>query len=766
MSCDEARERIELLPLEALEPDQLAALEAHLLRCGECRAASEALLAAYGAFAAQVAEDAGEAPAGARERVLAAASAGERGEWDVLDQQKKPVVAEASPVDPARVEAVGQKIALSCSYCHAHAGREEVVFCASCLAPHHAECFSAHGRCSLPGCQETETVRPGRTEAPAAPRRARGKLLLLVCAAAVPAAAAALAWSQWSLRARTDALRARAYERELVERERELAEERARAAVERESRARLEAEREQQQVRADAQATVDLTLNDTPLEEAALSLGAQAQVNVIVDPQVRERVSVTLRQVTWREALEVLARLARCEVEDRGGGVFVLTQPPLVTISHTDANVRTVLQLLAAYSGRNVVIGPEVQGQVTPDLKEVRWDAALLAVAHAAGTRAWLVGEELIYVGATPPQGATPLQVASARAPAALAAGPTVDLELSGATVVEACAAIARAAQRPVEVQELARDDPRRVTLRLRATAWQTALHLVAERTDCQVTLEGAGAVVRPVVRLARLRTHQARLGELLPFLSGFELRGLNVVVGADAAGRTVSLDLSGARPGEALEGALAAAGCELVEEGRVRRVRVREGSQDPPAGRPAGRGHLELTALAQVAGRAQALLSGRVYREGERLLDFDEEPLGVVSAVGSERVQVTLEDGRVLTLDLDQRHIVPIPPPVAPAAAASRPSLGIAVEDLELGGGVRVMEVMPGGWAAAAGVRPGDVLISLDVRYADGRTVANLILNMQHLARALEAAEPGAPVELHVLREGKTLTLKGALPR
>ena len=39
------------------------------------------------------------------------------------------------------------------------------------------------------------------------------------------------------------------------------------------------------------------------------------------------------------------------EVEERPGDILLLTQPPKVTIQFTDANVRTVLQLLAAYSG-------------------------------------------------------------------------------------------------------------------------------------------------------------------------------------------------------------------------------------------------------------------------------------------------------------------------------------------------------------------------------------------------------------------------------
>ncbi|MBX3472561.1 MAG: iron chelate uptake ABC transporter family permease subunit [Planctomycetes bacterium] len=39
--------------------------------------------------------------------------------------------------------------------------RDEAAFCATCLAPHHADCFADHGHCAAPGCAERATVRAG-----------------------------------------------------------------------------------------------------------------------------------------------------------------------------------------------------------------------------------------------------------------------------------------------------------------------------------------------------------------------------------------------------------------------------------------------------------------------------------------------------------------------------------------------------------------------------------------------------------------------------
>lgn len=55
------------------------------------------------------------------------------------------------------------RVTLSCTYCHdglnPSAG-QALAYCASCLAPHHRDCFDDHGRCSAPGCAETRWVEP------------------------------------------------------------------------------------------------------------------------------------------------------------------------------------------------------------------------------------------------------------------------------------------------------------------------------------------------------------------------------------------------------------------------------------------------------------------------------------------------------------------------------------------------------------------------------------------------------------------------------
>lgn len=81
-------------------------------------------------------------------------------------------------------------VRVRCSYCHGALERDLAVFCASCLAPGHRECFAEHGRCPAQGCDETRIIEP-TVRKPSRPRRTR--LLPAVVAVLVGGGVAAVA---------------------------------------------------------------------------------------------------------------------------------------------------------------------------------------------------------------------------------------------------------------------------------------------------------------------------------------------------------------------------------------------------------------------------------------------------------------------------------------------------------------------------------------------------------------------------------------------
>lgn len=91
---------------------------------------------------------------------------------------------------------------------------------------------------------------------------------------------------------------------------------------------------------------------------------------------------------------------------------------------------------------------------------------------------------------------------------------------------------------------------------------------------------------------------------------------------------------------------------------------------------------------------------------------------------------------------------------------AMNRAMLGINVDDdasTSKGDGVHVAAVTPRGPAAAAGLRAGDVLLSMDGKALkkDGTETP-----YEKLRHQMEAKDPGAEAKLKVLREGKTIEL------
>jgi hypothetical protein len=70
---------------------------------------------------------------------------------------------------------------------------------------------------------------------------------------------------------------------------------------------------------------IDIDVVDMDLADVCDRIGRQVGQNILVDPTVRERVTVCLRDISWREAVDVIARMSRCEVQEHRDGFLVQT---------------------------------------------------------------------------------------------------------------------------------------------------------------------------------------------------------------------------------------------------------------------------------------------------------------------------------------------------------------------------------------------------------------------------------------------------------
>src|SRR5262245_27364904 len=125
---------------------------------------------------------------------------------------------------------------------------------------------------------------------------------------------------------------------------------------------------------------VSLDVRDADLADVLKAISRQVGVNIIADPEVKEKVTVELDRVAWRDALSVIARLAKCKVVDESDRLIRFTQPPSITMEFHDADIKVVLELLAKQAGVNIVYGSDLKGTVSLSLRDVPWMEALQAV--------------------------------------------------------------------------------------------------------------------------------------------------------------------------------------------------------------------------------------------------------------------------------------------------------------------------------------------------------------------------------------------------
>ena len=79
---------------------------------------------------------------------------------------------DAWETEAAPSAAVDLDVRLLCTYCKDGLGTTQAIYCATCLAPHHDDCFAEHGLCSAPGCVGRDVVRTAEpTRTATGPRR-------------------------------------------------------------------------------------------------------------------------------------------------------------------------------------------------------------------------------------------------------------------------------------------------------------------------------------------------------------------------------------------------------------------------------------------------------------------------------------------------------------------------------------------------------------------------------------------------------------------
>ncbi|HJU74901.1 MAG TPA: AMIN domain-containing protein [Gemmatimonadaceae bacterium] len=122
-----------------------------------------------------------------------------------------------------------------------------------------------------------------------------------------------------------------------------------------------------------------------------------AQERARADAMARDRAESD-RAERERVAREIAAR-ERAERERASAGLVDAAIAPTlqvrqrpqaqrITVTYNEADIRAVLAAFAGFSGRTIVVGKDVQGTVSAEIKDQPWDVALQAILTAQGLAA------------------------------------------------------------------------------------------------------------------------------------------------------------------------------------------------------------------------------------------------------------------------------------------------------------------------------------------------------------------------------------------
>lgn len=133
------------------------------------------------------------------------------------------------------------------------------------------------------------------------------------------------------------------------------------------------------------EARVSLRVEGRALSEIVQYLREVSGANIVVKEGGDTLISLDLTDVPWLDALELAAELAGCVADVQTAGVIVLEKPPRVDFVFNDAEITDVIDAIAAISGANVVVAPEVAGTLSLRLQDVPWREALDVAVKTLG---------------------------------------------------------------------------------------------------------------------------------------------------------------------------------------------------------------------------------------------------------------------------------------------------------------------------------------------------------------------------------------------
>lgn len=134
-----------------------------------------------------------------------------------------------------------------------------------------------------------------------------------------------------------------------------------------------------------AAGTMSFDFENIAIEEALEYIATEGDLAITLKGNIDAPVTLKLQDVLPEEALSVLASHVGATIERESDRSYRISPTPEMSVSYTDAPLQLVLNQLARQSGTDIVLSPDVEGNVNLQLKNVSWRQALNVVVKTSG---------------------------------------------------------------------------------------------------------------------------------------------------------------------------------------------------------------------------------------------------------------------------------------------------------------------------------------------------------------------------------------------
>jgi type IV pilus assembly protein PilQ len=148
-------------------------------------------------------------------------------------------------------------------------------------------------------------------------------------------------------------------------------------------KARAIREAYEEQLRRDRQ-EVTINVKNATVDQVVDEFRRQTGWNIVIDkkniPEDYRIDEFRVEKEKARAALDAFVEKAEISMEMVSPTLIMLSRPPRLTFNFRDADVKVVIDMIARVSGANLIVSPDVKGQITLSINNVPWQEVLNAV--------------------------------------------------------------------------------------------------------------------------------------------------------------------------------------------------------------------------------------------------------------------------------------------------------------------------------------------------------------------------------------------------